>query len=242
MRILAFLVTAGMLLGGCATPGPEPGGAGDPYEATNRAIFDFNLTVDRLALRPTAERYQTYVPENVRDSLRNALDNLHAPVVFANDVLQGEESRAAGIAGRFLINSTLGLAGLFDVAGRWGLTPHDEDFGQTLGVWGVGEGPYIVLPLLGPSSPRDAAGKLVDIAVDPSIYIKIKRHVMWEGFRQYLNIVDVRARNLETLDAIERDSLDFYASARSLYRQNRTYQIRNGTPAGDEQIPATNLP
>jgi phospholipid-binding lipoprotein MlaA len=233
MRLKAFLVTAGLILGGCACP-PDPAGVNDPYEATNRAIFVLNLKIDRLTLRPTAEVYQDNLPEEVRDGLRNALDNLHAPVVFANDVLQGEARRASQTAGRFLVNSTLGVGGLFDVAGRMGLASHDEDFGQTLGVWGAGEGPYVVLPLFSPSNPRDAIGKAADIALDPSIYLKIKRHLMWEGLRQYLNIVDTRARSLEALDAIERDSLDFYASARSLYRQNRAYQIRNGMPAGDE--------
>jgi phospholipid-binding lipoprotein MlaA len=232
MRLHAFLVAAGLVLGGCAAA-PDSG-VNDPYEATNRTIFEFNLKVDRLALRPTADRYDRYVPEEVRDSLRAALDNLHAPVVAANDLLQAETGRAGTMTGRFLVNSTLGLGGLIDVATRFGLESHDEDFGQTLAVWGAGDGPYIMLPLLGPSSPRDAAGKVGDIALDPSIYIKIKRHVMWEGVRQYLNIVDTRARNLEALDGIERDSLDFYATARSLYRQNRAYQIRNGMPAPDE--------
>ena len=234
MRLKAILVAAGLILGGCATP-PDPAGVNDPYEATNRAIFDFNLKVDRLALKPTAEIYQDYVPEGGRDALRAALDNLHAPVVLANDLLQGEGSRAVDTSGRFLINSTLGLGGLFDVAARLGIESHDEDFGQTLAVWGAGEGPYVMLPLLGPSNPRDAAGKAVDIALDPTEYIKIKRHWVWDGTRQYLNIVDTRALNLETLDGIERNSLDFYATVRSLYRQNRGFQIRNGLPApGDE--------
>jgi phospholipid-binding lipoprotein MlaA len=234
MRLLAFLIATGVILGGCATPPADPAGVRDPYEATNRVIFDLNLKIDSLTLRPTAERYSAYVPEAVRDSLRNALDNLHAPVVFANDLLQGEPARAGTIAGHFLINSTLGLGGLFDVAGRHDLPSHDEDFGQTLAVWGAGEGPYIVLPLLGPSSPRDATGKAVDIALDPTVYLKIKRHLLWEGTRQYLNFVDTRARSLEALDGIERDSLDFYAAVRSLYRQNRAFQIRNGLPPTEE--------
>lgn len=233
MRILAFLVVAGVLLGGCASPA-DPAGVNDPYEATNRAIFDFNLTIDRTFLKPTAERYQTYVPEVVRDSLRSALDNLHAPVVVANDLLQAEPSRAGTMTERFLVNSTIGLGGLIDVATRFGIESHDEDFGQTLAVWGVDDGPYLMLPLLGPSNPRDAAGRVADVGLDPVTYIKFKRHVMWEGVRMYLNIVDTRARNLETLDGIERNSLDFYATARSLCRQNRAYQIRNGMPSTDE--------
>jgi len=234
MRIKAFFVAAGILLGGCAAPQADPAGADDPYEATNRVIFDFNLRIDRTFLRPTAGRYQTYVPEEVRDGIRGVLDNLRAPVVLANDLLQGETRRAGDTAGRFLINSTVGLGGIFDVAGQKGLAAHDEDFGQTLAVWGVGDGPYLVLPLFGPSNPRDGVGKVADFALDPSINVKIKRHWMWEGFRQWLNIVDARSRSLETFDAIERDSLDFYATARSLYRQNRIYQIRNGLPPPDE--------
>jgi len=227
---LAILFSATLLLTACAAPE----GANDPYESTNRAIFGFNLTIDRLALRPTAERYQTYVPEEVRDSLRGALDNLRSPVIFANDLMQGETGRAGDTLGRFLVNSTLGLGGLFDVATRHGLMGHEEDFGQTLGAWGVGEGPYIVLPLLGPSNPRDAFGLAADQAMDPTHYIRIKRHMFWIGAREYLNIVDTRARSLEAFDAIERDSLDFYAAARSLARQHRASEIRNGRPPPPE--------
>lgn len=233
--MLAFLLATGLLLGGCGTVSANNAVAGDPYEATNRQIFDFNLMVDRTFLRPTATRYQTYVPEPARESIRGVLDTLHGPVVFANDVLQGEGRRAGQSAGRFLVNATIGLGGLFDVASRMGIDAHDEDFGQTLAVWGADGGPYLMLPLLGPSNPRDAAGKVADMALDPFAYIKFKRHWMWEGLRQYVNIVDTRARNLETFDAIERDSLDFYATARSLYRQNRAYQIRNGMPAVEEE-------
>jgi phospholipid-binding lipoprotein MlaA len=235
MRYLAFLVAAGVILGGCATPPESHPVPGDPYEATNRQIFDFNMMVDRTFLRPTAERYQTYLPEPVRDSVRNVLDTLHGPVVFANDVLQGERERASASSRQFFVNATLGLGGIFDVASGMGIDAHDEDFGQTLAVWGADSGPFIMLPLLGPSNPRDATGKVVDIGLDPTGYIKFKRHWMWEGLRQYVNIVDTRSRNLETLDGIERDSLDFYATVRSLYQQNRGYQIRNGMPAPDEE-------
>ncbi len=228
---LALLTALGLFLGGCATGATDFTDPGDPYEAANRQIFDLNLTIDRLALRPTAERYSTYVPEEARDALRNALDNLHAPITFANDILQGEPRRAGQTAGRFVVNSTLGLAGLFDVATRLGLEGHEEDFGQTLAVWGVEEGPYLVLPLLGPSNPRDATGRAVDIALDPTSYIRIKRHILWMATREYVTILDTRARNLEAFDNIERDSLDFYAAVRSLYRQHRASEVRNGMPA-----------
>lgn len=202
----------------------------DPYEATNRKIFAFNLSIDRTFLRPTAERYQTYVPEPVRDGVHNVLDNLNSPVVFANDVLQGEGTRAWQTARRTVVNSTLGLGGLIDVASRMGWEGHEEDFGQTLGVWGVGEGPYLMLPLLGPSNPRDAFGQGADVALDPTTWVRIKQHIWWMAGRKYLTILDTRARNLEALDDIERDSLDFYATVRSVYRQHRASEIRNGIP------------
>ena len=226
MRKLTFLALTGLLAAGCAA-GPE---ARDPYEATNRTIFDFNLTADRLALRPTAEHYNATVPEWARDGVHNALDTWQQPVVFVNDVLQGAPSRAKETALRFLTNTTLGVGGLVDVASRIGIAGHDEDFGQTLAVWGAPEGPYLMLPLLGPSSPRDADGLGVDIALDPTNYIRVKRHVFWWGVHFYGTVLDARSRNIDALDGIERDSLDFYATVRSLYWQHRASEIRNGMP------------
>jgi len=220
------ILALGLLLCGCAA-GPDKN---DPYEATNRKIFAFNMAIDHLALRPTAERYNAYVPESARDGIHNVLNNLQAPVVFANDLLQGAPSRAGETAERFVLNTTLGVAGLVDIASRLGVTGHDEDFGQTLGVWGVGEGPYLMLPFLGPSNPRDALGRAGDAALDPTSYIRIKRHLLWSGVRLYGTVLDARARNIDALDGIERDSLDFYGTVKSLYRQHRQSEIRNGMP------------
>lgn len=225
----AVVLAAGLWLCGCAAP-TSVGDNNDPYEATNRWIFDLNQRIDHFALRPTAERYSNHVPEGVRDAVHNALDNLNAPVTFANDVLQGEPKRAGQTLGRFVLNSTFGVAGLFDVGATAGIPGHDEDFGQTLAVWGVDEGPYLVLPLLGPMPPRDAAGQLVDLAADPTMHIHIKHHIYWAVGRKYVTFVDARARSLEALDDIERDSMDFYATTRSLYRQYRENEIRNGMP------------
>ncbi|GAA0527038.1 phospholipid-binding lipoprotein MlaA [Rhizomicrobium palustre] len=222
--LAASLIT--LFLAGCAA-GPTKE---DPYEATNREVFAFNLAVDRLALKPTAERYVAVVPESARNGVHNFLDTLQQPIVFANDMLQGSPSRAGETASRFLINATLGLGGLVDAAGRIGISGHEEDFGQTLAVWGAGEGPYLMLPFLGPSNPRDVAGRLGDTALDPTMYIRIKRHILWSGVRMYGTILDARARNLEALEGIERDSLDYYATVRSLYRQHRASEIRNGMP------------
>jgi phospholipid-binding lipoprotein MlaA len=232
MRFFAILaaILAGFCLSGCGTPGPTGLADNDPYEATNREIFDLNQRIDSYTLRRAAETYTEMVPDPVRNSIHNALANLDLPVTFANDVLQGKPKRAGETVCRFAVNSTLGVAGLFDTASRMGIPDHAEDFGQTLAVWGVGEGPYLVLPMLGPAPPRDAAGRVVDVALDPTIYIRIKRHTLWALEREYLTLLDLRARNMETLDDIERNSLDFYAATRNLYRQYRGSEIRDGEP------------
>jgi len=228
MHRLAAVLAAGLCLGGCADP--SAGSNNDPYENTNREVFAFNQRLDRIALRPAAERYVKYVPEGVRDSIRNALGNLDTPAIFANDMLQGRGKDAGATMGRFLLNSTFGVAGLFDVGAHVGIAAHHSDFGQTLAVWGVEDGPYMMMPMLGPMAPRDGTGQIVDFAMDPMLYIAIPGHYYWIFARKYVSIVDTRARNLEALDEIERDSLDFYAATRSLYRQYRENEIRNGTP------------
>lgn len=220
------LALLGLVVAGCSQ-GPDKI---DPYEANNREIFAYNMKMDRLVLRPTAEQYAATVPENVRDCLHNVLENLKAPVVFANDVLQASPRRAGQTLARFAVNSTLGLGGIVDAASRADIASHEEDFGQTLAVWGAGEGPYLMLPFFGPSNPRDVAGMAGDAALDPTAYIRIKRHLLWSGLRLYGTVVDARARNIDALDGIERDSLDYYATVRSLYRQHRASEIRNGMP------------
>ena len=160
------LVLLALILPGCATRpnNSQPGVAeeedfNDPLEDTNRAIFDFNQMVDRNVLVPVAKAYRTVLPDVVRDSLRDFLHNLRAPLIFANDALQGDFERAGETFARFTLNSTLGVGGLIDVAGRWGQLPyHEQDLGVTFGVWGVPEGPYLVVPVLGPSNPRDLSG------------------------------------------------------------------------------------
>lgn len=222
-----FVVAAGLMLAGCAT---DPSGANDPYEQTNRAVFDFDQKLDKYVVGPSAYAYTEVVPSPARDGIHNFLLNLDLPVTFANDLLQGEMNRAGQTLGRFTLNSTLGIGGLFDPATDFGIPYHQEDFGQTLGVWGSGEGPYMVLPFFGPDPPRDAAGQVVDIFLDPTTYIKLREHFWWSAGRRYLIIVDTKARNYDTLQNIERGSVDYYASVRSLYRQLRNNDIRNGKP------------
>jgi phospholipid-binding lipoprotein MlaA len=225
----SFLLIAGigLLFAGCAT---DPTGANDPYEQTNRAVFDFDQKLDKFVIGPSAEAYVAVVPSPARQGVHNFLLNLDLPVTFANDILQGEVDRAEDTLGRFTINSTLGIGGLLDPATDFNIPYHKEDFGQTLATWGVGEGPYLVLPFLGPDPPRDAAGQVVDIFFDPTTYIKLREHFWWSAGRRYLVIVDTKSRNLDTLQNIERGSVDYYASVRSLYRQLRNNEIRNGRP------------
>ncbi|HEY1258040.1 MAG TPA: VacJ family lipoprotein [Stellaceae bacterium] len=209
-----------------ATAGEED--FNDPFEDTNRAIFDFNQKVDRNVLVPVAKAYRAALPEPVRDSLRDFLTNLRAPLIFANDTLQGEFGRAKDTVVRFVLNSTIGMAGFVDVAGRWGIPYHEEDFGVTLGVWGVPEGPYIVVPVLGPSNPRDIGGQAVESFGDPWNIEAANHSYLWVTFlRGGVSGIDQRSRYIDTLADIERTSLDYYATIRSLYRQRRAALIHH---------------
>ncbi len=221
------LLVAGLMLSACSTTGGNPQ-ANDPYEQTNREIFDFDMRLDRHVLLPTAQAYRDVVPEVARDGIHNVLLNLNAPVIFANDLLQGEATRGGETLARFVLNSTIGIGGLIDIAAKIGIPYHDEDFGQTLGVWGAVEGPYWVLPFMGPSNPRDLVGNGVDIAFDPNTYISYNYKFYWSLGRSAFSVLDMRSRSIDTLAGIERGSVDYYASVRSLYRQNRANEIANG--------------
>jgi phospholipid-binding lipoprotein MlaA len=232
-----FLLSV-LMLSGCATqPGNrEPSVAeeedfNDPLEDANRAIFDFNQVVDRNVLVPVAKTYRTVLPEPVRDSLRDFLRNLREPLIFANDALQGDFEHAGQTFARFTLNSTLGVGGLIDVAGRWGELPyHEEDLGLTFGVWGIPEGPYLVVPILGPSTPRDLGGQVAEGFGDPfnRLVTGNPYTLYWIPFvRGGVAGIDQRSRYIETLADIERTSLDYYATIRSLYRQRRAALIRH---------------
>lgn len=226
-----------MLLSACAGASPQALAQNDPLEPANRAIFSLNQWWDRCCLVPTLERYRTIIPAAGRRGIHNFLGNLGGPVTFVNDIAQGQGRRGEITAGRFVVNSTLGLGGLFDPASRMGLVPHSEDFGQTLGVWGISEGPYLMIPLLGPSNPRDVVGLTANVLLDPTNLIPIKQHLWWAGLRQYMVLLDVRSETLDTLQDVERNSVDYYASMRNLYRQVRDEQIRNGKPPPLEDLP-----
>ena len=224
---LAAILLASMCLAACATTG-TPSAENDPFESTNRVLFDVTLAVDRTVTRPVAIGYRGVLPQGIRDVIRNFLDNLSSPVIFINDVLQAEPDRAGTTLARAVVNTTVGIGGLFEVAEGWGLPKHREDFGQTLAVWGVGEGAYLVVPLLGPSNARDLFGFGVDFVMDPLFHVRWgnERYVPW--VRWGVNVIDFRSRTIETVDDIERTSADFYAATRGLYRQNRINEINNG--------------
>jgi len=203
----------------------------DPLESINRAIFEFNEGLQDVLLRPIAKFYNANVNLTVRQGISNFLDNLSSPVIFANDLLQGEFERALTTFGRAFINTTIGIVGFADVASELGLERHDEDFGQTLAVYGMGEGFYLVLPIFGPSSPRDAIGKFViDSYLDPlGLWLDNtdRQNIEYtlagaEGLDEYAGIVD-------ELNQVKKTSVDYYAAVRSLYRQKRKTEINNGS-------------
>lgn len=221
-------------LAACATAPADPTAraeferTNDPIEPFNRRMFTFNLWLDDHVAKPVAIAYRDNVPKFLRDRFRDIYDHYNSPVTFINDVLQGESGRAAETATRFWVNSVLGMAGLWDVAGQYGLKKHKEDFGQTLAVWGAKEGPYLVIPFLGPSNVRDGAGKVVDAFSNPISYFLPGYAAYLEIVAGILDAVDARAGLIEPVDELRRTSLDFYAAVRSLYRQSRESEISNG--------------
>jgi phospholipid-binding lipoprotein MlaA len=230
-KIAAAVALCGVALGGCATTPPTPDmiANNDPYEPTNRDIFAFNMMWDRTFLVPTVTRYRDYVPAGGRQAFHNFLVNLTLPSTFVGDVLQGEMKRGSQTAGRFLINTTMGLGGFFDPATtHFEIPGHGEDYGQTFAVWGATEGPFLMLPLFGPSNPRDASGLVAGTALDPTNFIRFKQHIYWMMARQYFSLLDLRSQTFDALQGIQRSSVDYYASLRGLYRQLRNNEIRNG--------------
>jgi phospholipid-binding lipoprotein MlaA len=233
---LAAAVCASLALSACATRDPQSLAQNDPWEPGNRQVFAFDVQLDHAVATPVAKFYRSALPELARDSIHNALTNLNAPVVFVNDSIQGDGGKATDTFGRFMVNSTVGLAGLIDVATKMGIPYHDNDFGITLGKAGAAEGSYLVLPFLGPKPPRDLVGEGVDIAFDPLTYMSWNDSTLYMIVRVGLGVLDSRAASIDAVESIERSSIDFYATTRSLYRQNRNAQI-NGDKAQNSDLP-----
>ncbi len=232
-RCLVIALFAGVLLG-WAADGRASDGDSDPLEGYNRVMFEINQTVDGLLLKPAAEFYVLAVPEGVRFRISNVLGNLGEPLNLLNNLAQGKMERAGTSFMRFTVNSTVGVVGIFDVATDWGLERAPEDFGQTLASWGVGGEPYLVLPLLGPSNPRDAVGFGVDWVADPVGHLMPAEGGVARGV---LSGVSQRAEHIENLETLERTSVDFYAALRELYKQYRENAIRDGAAGASLEVP-----
>ena len=202
----------------------------DPLEPVNRAIFAFNEFFLEFVLSPVSQAYEAVFPSIVREGIRNVLFNLATPVVLANDILQGEPQRAMETLGRAVVNTVAGMGGVIDIGAELGVRRHNEDFGQTLGVWGVPEMFYIVIPILGPSNPRDAVGKLVvDSYFDPlGLWLNNTDREGEKWARLGMKGVDEYSNVRSDLDQIRKTSIDYYAAIRSLYRQKRAAEISNG--------------
>jgi phospholipid-binding lipoprotein MlaA len=212
--------------------------AGDPYENSNRAVFDFNQGLDRAVLVPVANAYRAVLPGPVRDSVHDFLQNLNSPIIFANDVLQGRLDLAGDTVGRFVINTTIGFGGIVDIATKVGVPYHTNDLGITLATWGIPDGPYLMLPVLGPSNPRDLFGDVADSFGDPGNLAASHFHKVYASLlRGTTSGIDERSRNIESLAEIERTSLDYYATIRSLARQRRAAQVRHQKEEGPNASP-----
>lgn len=244
---LAALVAGPLLLSGCATPPPasdpdalaEYRETNDPLEPANRVVYAVNNGIDTVLLRPLAVAYRAVLPDTVRSHTHNVLANLGTPVQLFNDMLEARPRRAGDSFMRLIINSTVGIAGVFDVASGWGYPDHDSDGGITLALWGLPNGPYLFLPILGPSSPREATAFGVDYALNPFSWIG---HGTTDKAIGYANIgisaLDARSAVLDDLDKITSQALDPYATIRSLYRQRRVSQIQDTRDDDRATIPA----
>ena len=199
----------------------------DPFEPVNRAIFSFNNVADRIVLEPIAKGYKK-LPSPLQSGIKNFLSNLRAPLVVVNQLLQGQGENAVQSSGRFIVNSTVGVFGLFDVAEKIGLEEKEEDYGQTLATWGVGDGFYIVLPLFGPSNLRDTSGMVLTMLTDPiNAYVVSEGEAWLVPMRTAANAVDQRSQIIDEVNALRDNSVDYYAAVRSSYYQNRNAAINN---------------
>jgi len=225
-------------LAGCASVPDDPLdradmlAANDPFEPANRMMFAVNEAVDVFVLRPAAVLYRDFMPDPGKDIIFNLIRHASLPLTIINDGLQGEWDRAEIASKRLFVNTVVGF-GFIDIASYVGLPHHQEDFDQTLATYQVIPGPYIVLPLLGPSSTRHVFGRIVDFALDPMTYLMAKTSFESRVGTRVVSIVDQRYRLLAPLDDIKENSLDYYVAVRSLYRQRRKFEIRNkGEDAG----------
>ena len=220
---VATVIAAGAILAGCATvQNPDPA---DPWEGFNRNVYAFNDTVDRAVLRPVAEAYTFVTPRPVRSCVSNIFSNIGDIWGAANSFLQGRGLDGINTLGRFMFNTTMGVGGCFDVASKTGANKIPNDFGITLGVWGIGQGPYVVLPILGPSSVRDSAGFATDVVANPLSLTHVES-VRWRNSLIGLRLIDTRANYLDASKMVDRTAIDPYSFIRDAYLQRRAAQVR----------------
>jgi phospholipid-binding lipoprotein MlaA len=229
--IPALLVASALMLAGCASAGkdeessvditmpPPQASQTDPFEGFNRSMYNFNMKLDKYFFKPVADGYKFITPDFVETGISNFFNNLKGINVVLNDFLQGKFAQGASDTGRFLTNTTLGVAGLVDVASKLGLSPNVEDFGQTLAVWGVGEGPYLVLPVMGPTTIRDGSGGIVDRAANPGTYVP---------FTGIIEGINDRANAQGALNFIDEAALDPYVFTRESFLQHRRHLVNDG--------------
>ena len=240
MKKISGIAAIGVILAGCATQPQNVDDVNHPLEGLNRVVFTFNDALDTMFLRPAATLYRGLLPPPIQDGIHNMLSNLSTPIVLLNDILQGESDRAMTTLSRFAINSTVGVLGFGDPASEMGHKPHNEDFGQTMAVWGAGEGPYIVLPIFGPSNPRDVVGRVVDYFTDPvNMWANNTDNNAFPIARGVVTAVDTRAYFYDAIEDMRKNSLDPYSALRSFYRQRRHTEILNND--SPKVSPAPNL-
>jgi phospholipid-binding lipoprotein MlaA len=225
----AAVVLVALGLTACAGPNPNPA---DPWQGSNRKVFDFNEGADRYVLRPAARGWTAITFDGLRDSLAKFFYNAAFPSRFVSNLGQGEAQQALIEIARFGINTTVGVVGFFDPATGWGIARRDEDAGQMFGRWGIGGGPYMVLPILGPSNPRDATGMVVDMALSPFTWLSWFVVPLW-GAPTVLSAVNERARADDRIENARRSALDYYVFVRDAYTQYREAQIENRGAASD---------
>ena len=235
----ALPIVGCLLLAGCASVSRSAGTAspGDPFEPANRGLYRVGGALDRAVVRPVAMGYRYAAPRPLRRLLSNILQNLDEPVVFANDLLQGRVKSGARTVVRFAVNSTIGLAGAFDPAASAGVPHHDNTFGDTLGRYGVGPGPYLFVPVLGPSNARDLFGLGVDIALDPLTWARFHNDSTVDAARTVVEGIDDRVAVDHELRSLQQSATDPYATIRSVYAQKREAEVHGGE-APLEDLPA----
>jgi len=232
VNFLAGWLVASSFLSGCSTVPPQQRVESDPWEPLNRTLFEVNIAIDNVSTKPLAKGYRAVTPKPVRTSVSNFFRNLTAPRSAINNFLQGKPGRGFSELGRFLFNSTLGIGGIFDVATAGGIPTYPEDFGQTAAVWGVPDGPYVMLPFLGPQTLRDAILIPADLSSNP---IAFYNNTSVKDKVNVLRIIDLRYRLLPT-DKFLEDSKDKYITTRESYLQNRTFEVYDGDPPVEDDF------